>query len=119
MEFGLDFDRSQFDSAMGDMKEKTPRALMWSLREGGRAVISASRPAAPVLSGLLRSSIRNARNIKGDASGMVLWTAPFGPEVAEYSGVQNERFGYMKANAAEKATTAAHSAFTKAFAQWA
>lgn len=118
-DFGADIDTGPFDAAMADMKDKTPKALMWSLREGGRAVIRASRAQAPVYTGRLRDSIKNARNIKGDASGMVLWVGPFGPEVALYSGKMQGQYGYMQEGAAERAGAAAQEAISKAFARYA
>lgn len=112
-------DRSEFDTGMSDMKDKTPKALMWSLREGGRAVVRASRAAAPVYTGRLQSSIKSAKNIRGGVGGMTLWVGPFGPEVALYSGKMNEEYGFMKEDAADRATSAAHEAISKAFARYA
>ena len=112
-------DTGEFDAALTDMKEKTPKALMWSLREGGRAVVKSSRASAPVDTGRLQSSIKNARNFKGGGTDLTLWVGPFGPDVALYSGKMQGQYGYMDENAAERASSAAQEAFSKAFAKYA
>lgn len=94
-DFSIFVDTSQWDSAHKEMKDKSPKAIMWSMREAGRAIKARGQSRAPVASGALKASISTSRNIKQAGDDFKMSVGPYGPEVSQYSGVQQGRFAYM------------------------
>jgi len=94
-DFSIFVDTSQWTDAHKEMKDKSPKAIMWSMREAGRAIKAKGQGAAPVFTGALKASITASRNIRQAGDDFHMSVGPHGPEVSQYSGVQQGRFAYM------------------------
>lgn len=94
-DFGINIDLSHWLSAQSEMKEKTPKAIMWSMREAGRAIKAHGQGAVPVLTGALRASITASKNIQQSGDSYRMSVGPHGPVVSQYSGVQQGNHPYM------------------------
>jgi hypothetical protein len=93
--------------AIAERTLRVDRATMYALRAVGRDVSRQAKAHAPVLTGTLRKSIRNARTLKREGIVYVLTVAPRGSVsrtggggatgVPLYRGQMEELYGYMAA----------------------
>lgn len=115
-DWGITIDMSRWESARGEMKDKSPKAIMWSMREAGRAIKAYGQGAAPVLTGALKESITASKNIQQNGDSYRMSVGPHGPVVSQYSGVQQGRYDYMQSSPGSSVISSRlESAIRKAF----
>lgn len=118
-EFSFLVDIAPWEAAHKEMKDKHPKAIMWSMREAGRAIKAKGQSRAPVFTGALKASITSSRNIVQAGDGFRMSVGPHGPIVSQYSGVQQGRFAYMDPNPGQTVIAPRlESALMKAFGRF-